>query len=57
MVQGAPKKASSTAKSSHSHHNKHPLGPKPGAKVIKPKKAKLVAKNKMLKVYKGKSSP
>jgi hypothetical protein len=28
-----------------------PLGPKPGAKVIKPKKAKLIAKNKMIKKH------
>jgi Protein of unknown function (DUF2462) len=27
------------------------LGPKPGAKVIKPKKAKLIAKNKMIKKH------
>ena len=27
------------------------MGPKPGTKVIKPKKTKLVAKNKILKKY------
>jgi hypothetical protein len=27
------------------------LGPKPGAKVIKPKKNKLIARNKILKKY------
>jgi hypothetical protein len=32
------------------------LGPKPGAKVIKPKKTKLVAKNKLMKVCCPKSA-
>ncbi|KAF2666112.1 hypothetical protein BT63DRAFT_458476 [Microthyrium microscopicum] len=47
MAQGAIKKSSNPAlaKGKRSKNS----GPRPGAKVIKPKKAKLISKSKMLK--------
>jgi hypothetical protein len=47
MVQGAPKKA---APKSAKTRNKR-AGPKPGVKVIKPKKAKMLAKHRLLKKH------
>jgi hypothetical protein len=47
MVQGAPKKAKANAGKASKQKR---LGPTPGAKVIKPKKAKLIARKKLLKV-------
>jgi Protein of unknown function (DUF2462) len=67
MVQGAPKKASKAGSSKPNRYagvcsfgavqrteamcRPKTLGPKPGAKVIKPKKTRLIQKNRIIKKY------
>jgi hypothetical protein len=46
MAQGAVKKSNAPTKSSRPKRH----GPTPGSKVIKPKKTKLLARGKLLKV-------